>query len=177
MGSLDDAIREHLELKRRLGASDEEIERKEDEAFGKGTHREPPASQDSGPEGSFAESELATAEPGSNGQPEETLHDTADYPDAAASTAAPDEPAGRLEEEIFEPDEVPREESLDPGLTVRDARRSHDEESEPSADWVQEPERDTSEDVLEETPEFLEETPEGDSLWFDQRPPKDFDFD
>ena len=33
------------------------------------------------------------------------------------------------------------------------------------------------EDVLEETPEFLEETPEQDRLWFEQRPPKDFDFD
>ena len=165
MGSLDDAIREHLELKRRLGASDEEIERKENEAFGKGMHREPPPSQDTGPEASFAESELATAEPESNGQPEETVHDTADHPDAADAADAPDAPDGRLEEEIFEPDEVPREESLDPGLTVRDARRSHDEE------------RGTSEDVLEETPEFLEETPEGDSLWFDQRPPKDFDFD
>ncbi|HZJ29041.1 MAG TPA: hypothetical protein VFD37_03520, partial [Solirubrobacterales bacterium] len=32
------------------------------------------------------------------------------------------------------------------------------------------------EDVLEETPEFLEETPEHDRLWFEQRPPKDFDF-
>jgi hypothetical protein len=169
MGSLDDAIREHLELKRRLGASDEEIEREENEAFGKGTFREPAPSQGQGPdpEGSSAEAELATAEPGSNGQPEETVNDTADYADAAD---APAEPARRLEEEIFEPDEVPREESLDPGLTVRDARRSHDEQ-------VKEPERDTSEDVLEETPEFLEETPEGDSLWFDQRPPKDFDFD
>ncbi len=168
MGSLDDAIREHLELKRRLGASDEEIERKENEAFGKGTFREPAPLQGSDAEESFAEADLATAEPGSNGQPEETVHDTAEYADAA--TDVPDTPAGRLEEEIFEPDEVPREESLDPGLTVRDVRRSHDEE-------VKEPERDTSEDVLEETPEFLEETPEGDSLWFDQRPPKDFDFD
>jgi hypothetical protein len=33
------------------------------------------------------------------------------------------------------------------------------------------------EDVLEETPEFLEETPEDDELWFEQKPPKDFDFD
>jgi hypothetical protein len=33
------------------------------------------------------------------------------------------------------------------------------------------------EDVLEETPEFLEETPEDDQLWFEQKPPKDFDFD
>jgi hypothetical protein len=33
------------------------------------------------------------------------------------------------------------------------------------------------EDVLEETPEFLRETPEHDRLWFEQKPPKDFDFD
>jgi hypothetical protein len=33
------------------------------------------------------------------------------------------------------------------------------------------------EDVLEDTPEFLEDAPEDDDLWFEQRPPKDFDFD
>ena len=33
------------------------------------------------------------------------------------------------------------------------------------------------EDVLEETPEFLRDTPEQDRLWFEQRPPRDFDFD
>jgi hypothetical protein len=33
------------------------------------------------------------------------------------------------------------------------------------------------EDVLEDTPDFLEDTPEDDDLWFEQRPPKDFDFD
>ena len=32
-------------------------------------------------------------------------------------------------------------------------------------------------DVLEETPDFLEETPEHDRLWFEQKPPRDFDFD
>ena len=31
--------------------------------------------------------------------------------------------------------------------------------------------------MLEDTPEFLEQTPEDDDLWFEQRPPKDFDFD
>src|SRR5919204_4538932 len=35
MGALDDAIREHLELKRRQGVSEEELKRKEDEAFGR----------------------------------------------------------------------------------------------------------------------------------------------
>ena len=36
---------------------------------------------------------------------------------------------------------------------------------------------DYEEDVLEETPDFLEEAPEDDQLWFEQKPPKDFDFD
>lgn len=33
------------------------------------------------------------------------------------------------------------------------------------------------EDLLEETPDFLQDTPDHDRLWFEQRPPKDFDFD
>jgi pilus assembly protein FimV len=48
------------------------------------------------------------------------------------------------------------------------------EEPEPVAE-AEAPRRD--EDVLEETPDFLEETPEDDQLWFEQKPPKDFDFD
>ena len=68
---------------------------------------------------------------------------------------------------MFEPDEVPADESL----TVRDARRDEAARREPSR------EEPADEDVLEETPEFLEETPEQDRLWFEQRPPKDFDLD
>jgi hypothetical protein len=37
--------------------------------------------------------------------------------------------------------------------------------------------RGSDEDVLDETPDFLEEAPEDDQLWFEQKPPKDFDFD
>jgi hypothetical protein len=33
------------------------------------------------------------------------------------------------------------------------------------------------EDVLEETPEFLQETPEHERLWFEQKPPRGFDWD
>jgi hypothetical protein len=33
------------------------------------------------------------------------------------------------------------------------------------------------EDLLEGTPDFLQEQPEGEDLWFEQGPPKDFDFD
>jgi hypothetical protein len=37
--------------------------------------------------------------------------------------------------------------------------------------------KEADEDVLQETPEFLQDTPDHDRLWFEQRPPRDFDFD
>lgn len=52
--------------------------------------------------------------------------------------------------------------------------RNQEEDEQPRPDY----DPDTGhEDVLEDTPEFLEESPEDDELWFEQRPPKDFDFD
>jgi hypothetical protein len=39
------------------------------------------------------------------------------------------------------------------------------------------PDTESHEDVLEDTPDFLEDAPEDDNAWFEQRPPKDFDFD
>ena len=50
-----------------------------------------------------------------------------------------------------------------------------DEAERPAASF--EPEDEEHEDVLEDTPDFLEDAPEDDDLWFEQRPPKDFDFD
>jgi hypothetical protein len=54
-------------------------------------------------------------------------------------------------------------------------------DSEPQREDETEPEEPRpaarEEDVLEETPDFLEEAPEDDELWFEQKPPKDFDFD
>ena len=38
-------------------------------------------------------------------------------------------------------------------------------------------EADEDADLLEDTPDFLQETPEHDRLWFEQKPPRDFDFD
>ena len=160
MGSLDDAIREHLELKRRLGASEDELKEKEAQAFGKGNRpapAEPKAAQAPDPAPAaepFVDDELAAAEPAANGQHTEEW-EPADFADSTQRARGADE--------IFEPDEVPADESL----TVRDARRVPE-------DLAEEP---PAEDVLEETPEFLEETPEQDRLWFEQRPPKDFDFD
>jgi hypothetical protein len=160
MGSLDDAIREHLELKRQRGASDDEVKRQEDEAFGHARRPAPAPAEDAlddplAPDDLSAPDELEAAEPRSNGQP----------------TEAP-ESASTFEPEPFEPDEVPAEESLEPEVRVRDAR------DEPPAEWDAPEDDDVAPggDPLEETPEFLQESEE-DRLWFEQRPPKDFDFD
>jgi hypothetical protein len=91
----------------------------------------------------------------------------------------------RLSDELDQALEAPRdsESSLadDPEAEViEDAEVVEDEpvpadEPEPEAAEPAPPRAD--EDVLEETPDFLEETPEDDQLWFEQKPPKDFDFD
>jgi hypothetical protein len=49
-------------------------------------------------------------------------------------------------------------------------------EAPPAEDVVPADDEPDGEDVLEETPEFLQETPEHDRLWFEQKPPRDFDF-
>ncbi len=67
---------------------------------------------------------------------------------------APVEVEEEEEEAVFEPEPAP--------------------EAEPEAE---KPAVGPDEDVLEETPDFLEEAPEDDQLWFEQKPPKDFDFD
>jgi hypothetical protein len=88
----------------------------------------------------------------------------------------------RLSDELDQALEAPRdsESSLadEPEPDVIDAEvveESVVDEDEPESDEPPAPRAD--EDVLEETPDFLEETPEDDQLWFEQKPPKDFDFD
>ena len=48
-------------------------------------------------------------------------------------------------------------------------------EAEPQPE-VAEPSAAPAIDELEQTPDFLEETPEHDRLWFERKPPRDFDF-
>ncbi|HEY5977046.1 MAG TPA: hypothetical protein VIT85_04245 [Solirubrobacterales bacterium] len=63
---------------------------------------------------------------------------------------------------------VPEHEQTDEHEAVSDRTDEHEPET---------PKGDTDHDALEETPDFLEEAPEDDRLWFEQKPPKDFDFD
>jgi hypothetical protein len=60
------------------------------------------------------------------------------------------------------------DQALEAPLTDEDEDEEHDDKPEPESGH---------EDVLEDTPDFLEDAPEDDELWFEQRPPKDFDFD
>jgi hypothetical protein len=91
---------------------------------------------------------------------EQSLSDELDQ--ALETAGVEGEPAPEVPEaEPTEPEELPAEEDYDFGET-EPAQEGEDEEGE---------------DVLEETPEFLQDTPEHDRLWFEQKPPKDFDFD
>jgi hypothetical protein len=167
MGTLDDAIREHLELKRRLGADEEELQKKETEAFG--AMGAPPP----GP---------AVEAPPTEEEPEFQVQRTTRAEEPSEDEADPWEPAGS-DEDLLEPDEVLPQDPLESNGDY--APRRGEPEPEPKAEelhedpldeWEEEPAPPT-EDVLRETPEFLEETPEHDRLWFEQKPPKDFDLD
>jgi hypothetical protein len=96
----------------------------------------------------------------------------------------------RLSDELDQALEAPLEEDEEPLAEAPRAEEPISEEyeqpaasAEPEAQKA-EPEQqvdydpDTGhEDVLEDTPDFLEDAPEDDELWFEQKPPKDFDFD
>jgi hypothetical protein len=85
----------------------------------------------------------------------------------------------RLSDELDQALEAPRDSDVpladEPEAEVVEEEPGPAEEPEPEA-AESAPSR-ADEDVLEETPDFLEEKPEDDQLWFEQKPPKDFDFD
>jgi CapZ-interacting protein len=79
----------------------------------------------------------------------------------------------RLSDELDQALEAPVEVEEGEEALYEDAATEADEELGPEP----RPSTGKDEDVLEETPDFLEEAPEDDQLWFEQKPPKDFDFD
>jgi len=85
----------------------------------------------------------------------------------------------RLSDELDQALEAPRDPEPEPAGEVElddEVEVEVDEEPEAATEHGSGTPR-TDEDVLEETPDFLESTPEDDQLWFEQKPPKDFDFD
>jgi hypothetical protein len=104
-----------------------------------------------------------------------------DEPGASSTEEAPavfveldeEEVEGEVAFEDDEPDEDPSSESELPAAEAPAEAEPDDEEDTPPPP----PAPSSHEDVLEDTPEFLEDAPEDDDLWFEQKPPKDFDFD
>jgi hypothetical protein len=164
MGLLDDAIREHLDLKRRHGADAGEVARQEREAFGQGPMPPAPAASEAGGP--------ATAEHAPPAARETPLDFDDEAPAAPARRPFDDDVPGDDLPAASEalPDEPRYSTPVDDDIDWSDPAPAAPEPEASTGD----PERD--EDVLEETPEFLQETPEHDRLWFEQRPPKDFDF-
>jgi CapZ-interacting protein len=81
----------------------------------------------------------------------------------------------RLSDELDQALEAPLVEEDEPAAEA-DREEPSEEHGQPKPQANYDP--DTGhEDVLEDTPEFLEDAPEDDELWFEQKPPKDFDFD
>jgi hypothetical protein len=266
MGILDDAIKEHLELKRQHGAADDELKQLEDEAFGAAERpggvepapdpvseaptefmtqpevppvdeaevapeveaetapqaaeeaagrphpraeiadlqegpaapepQEPARPEEPAEEESPAMEHEAVAEPGASGPSTEEREAIAEQPtemfdvegEIAASqpSAAPaeQEPEDeedddfwseqRLSDELDQALEAPAEDEDE--MFDGDEEDQGLEDEEPEAPAADQPRERREEDVLEETPDFLEEA-EDDQLWFEQKPPKDFDFD
>jgi hypothetical protein len=106
---------------------------------------------------------------------EQRLSDELDQALEAPRDAEP-EPAPEIETEPVAEIDQPIESAEEPESEEYEASPETAEEPAPVAETEPEPAH-HEEDVLEETPDFLEETPEDDQLWFEQKPPKDFDFD
>ncbi|HUA72088.1 MAG TPA: hypothetical protein VMA96_13430 [Solirubrobacteraceae bacterium] len=199
MGLLDDAIREHLDLKRRRGADPTEIERAEREALGPVRRGPEPA----------ADGELATADASLDQDaalPESLQEDWVPLQEDVAHDLEPPledhelppyEPAQHYEHEEApaagpfdaeadpappppHPADISPAPEPEPDLAPHPAdpppppAPSHLEQETEEYELEEEEE---SDDVLESTPEFLQDAPDHDRLWFEQRPPRDFDFD
>jgi hypothetical protein len=191
MGLLDDAIREHLELKRLRGADPGVVAREEQEALGP-VHRGDVMLDDEHPEHPPQETPAA---------------EDASTADAAAVPAADISATGQETAEIdmdavFDSSRNRHEDALDtlddrktaPGADPTRTRVAADSSAEDSLEWEMPGDEDKQlaehgdhhhtdgdpddhpDDVLEETPDFLQDTPEQERLWFEQRPPRDFDF-
>ena len=198
MGMLDEAIREHFDLKRRNGADPAVVAIEEREALGDPAEREARASGIAADRSrEIAEEEVdevvvVAEEPGAVAivehevveEPaaileEETVIIEPQEQEAAAVVEA------EVVEEIVEEPELPQQETQ--AFTIEESQEAvmpeppvrpvgAPPEAQPGGDATQGQQPEEAHDELEETPEFLEETPEHDRLWFERKPPRDFDF-
>jgi hypothetical protein len=175
MGILDDAIREHLELKRAHGASEEELRQQEVEALGAPPAPEPEDLEEA-PEADLEHDAEPADGNGAAPLAEEVLEEEPEALEEPEPFAEPEPepepeplPEPEPEAEFDEPEGDPEPRSGDTPARGFAALEEEDDEPEAASE--------DDADVLEDTPDFLQETPEHDRLWFEQKPPRDFDFD
>jgi hypothetical protein len=205
MGLLDDAIREHLDLKRRRGADPTEVERQAQEALGpvRRGPEDPSSGADalSSDEALVAEDALDAANGAGQDEFAEREPYDLDYHDDLGEPPEPDwddafrdEPAVREtrgdEAPVFDadapataparaadPDTEPPSGPEPPAPHGHEAAHPGEPTIEYDVEDALSKDPEAGDDVLEETPDFLQDTPEHDRLWFEQRPPRDFKFD
>jgi hypothetical protein len=208
MGLLDDAIRDHLELKRRRGADPTEMERLEREALGpvrrgpqeadldepvaspypdeappEWSDEAPPAQSADAPKPGYEE-ELETEDLAAGDSSlfdHEAAAPAAHTPPPAAGVPMGEPPAPPVDVAPPAPEASATPVSADEGY-LGEETAEYDVEAQHALEREEQhaaaaPGERGEEDVLEETPEFLQDTPDHDRLWFEQRPPRDFDFD
>jgi hypothetical protein len=165
MGLLDDAIREHMELKRLRGADPSEVARQEQDALGPVLLEEDAESQV--PQDGIAEAEEISPDG------EITAEDAARAEDDSSRSSQPahQQDFANVGQETAE---------LDMRTVLEEEHDAGGPESHPGPAPIAGEAGDAGapiKDVLEETPEFLHDTPEQERLWLEQQSPRDFDFD
>jgi len=198
MGLLDDAIREHLDLKRRRGGDPAEIERAEREALGPvrrgpGVTGEEEALPDSAlePEAGHFDEGHPASEPAPEPEHWERFEEdpeleALEHDDEPSPYEAAHAPGGDplMEDETFaepgaqpppHPADLPEPSGAEPSPAEPAPAAPHLEQE--TEEYELEEELESDDDMLETTPEFLQDAPDHDRLWFEQRPPRDFDFD
>ena len=186
---LDDAIREHLDLKRRQGADPSEIAQLETEALGGGNDAKPELDDDAElvEVEKSAEVDVVAAEEPDQAEPELLIAE-----EPIAEEVGELEPEAGQPTEQFSPEEVEAamraepiaepeqaliaEPAADPEQIAQPEPELVETEVAPEVEVEAEESAAEARDELEETPDFLEETPEHDRLWFERKPPRDFDF-
>jgi hypothetical protein len=201
MGLLDEAIREHLELKRLRGSDPGEMAREEHEALGS-PYEEVQSSERSDPslpDRASVAAPMSAASSDAGVGARESAVPTPDLPRVGEETveldmsavlngenptqaappmrsAGPDPSGGRGDVGERGPTAPPGSPSGGAGESLEWEMPGDREAGQASAESETAPEE-PGEDVLEAIPDFLRETPDQERLWFEQQPPRDFDFD
>ena len=209
MGMLDEAIREHFDLKRRNGADPAVVAIEEREALGDPAQREARAAQIAAERSGDTHVEAVTISAEADGVAVAEVADGYEEPPTEIITPQEEEEVLVVSEEVgavvVTEDEVPvaevaevvveeelvveapeqetrgftleeSQEAVMPEAPARPVGAPPASQEPPAPEAPESQSAEEAHDELEETPEFLEETPEHDRLWFERKPPRDFEF-